>query len=507
MLSTRIFVYRDLSISLSSCMFQALCDSETMSKTKIGEALMHGPGLETMGRLSLVANDSSYLMYTPTGRRRSSALGGGDQPAVVHTEPCKWPGVTSLRALLDRDKDDDAPNLTVLLSETYASVYLSLLLYGLSTCDSRLLFRLARQTGSKSAWSSLFGGGAKRQLKVETLAPLTKEQAADAPDNLLSTGINTVTNITKQRLKLNMKLLNVQIGTPPQDGGEHFGNQAAAAPATERRQAYREEFVPPDSSILGRLMSKHPEPPAGAENSKQHHAPEDYDSGDESEPDDGSDYDDDDDDDPFSAAPAKSENREHNDADSYSWAVLRLAMLAVGQKHIETFLSVAGIDLAELPLVSPLMYKCLRVTAKWSKAITERLVREGRPPENFIPGCFADSAAQGPLINKYKAMLEPHNTPYPAKGRGLGPIKRLWRFLVHQELVQPIFIRYIFGKSRKMGELDQRGHGGAYDDSESRVGDDYAPDGDAGGHMKVIYKDQVGMPIFFWPFLSQIIML
>ena len=32
-------------------------------------------------------------------------------PDSVTTEPSKWPGVASLRALLDREKDEEAPNL------------------------------------------------------------------------------------------------------------------------------------------------------------------------------------------------------------------------------------------------------------------------------------------------------------------------------------------------------------------------------------------------------------
>lgn len=55
----------------------------------------------------------------------------------------RWPGVTALRSLLD--KDADIPNLNVLLGETYTAVYLSLLLYGLATRDTHILFRLVTQ--------------------------------------------------------------------------------------------------------------------------------------------------------------------------------------------------------------------------------------------------------------------------------------------------------------------------------------------------------------------------
>ena len=92
-----------------------------------------------------------------------------------------------------------------------------------------------------------------------------------------------------------------------------------------------------------------------------------------------------------------------------------------------------------------------RTTELWANTLEQRLTREGKPPDNFIPGCFPDSTALGPIINKYRAMLEVQNTPFPSYGSGLGPIKRLWRFLIHQEGVQCMFIRYIFGKSRPSG--------------------------------------------------------
>ena len=95
------------------------------------------------------------------------------------------------------------------------------------------------------------------------------------------------------------------------------------------------------------------------------------------------------------------------------------------------------------------------------------MTREGKPPDNFIPGCFPDSTAVGPIINKYRAMLEVQNTPFPSYGSGLGPIKRLWRFLIHQEGVQCMFIRYIFGKSRPAGSSIR---GGETVDEGSRRG-------------------------------------
>ena len=69
-----------------------------------------------------------------------------------------------MRSLLDRDKDDDTPNLNVLLCETYTAVYLSLLVYGLATCDCHILYRLVTQKPNTTVWAQIFGGGTKKVI-------------------------------------------------------------------------------------------------------------------------------------------------------------------------------------------------------------------------------------------------------------------------------------------------------------------------------------------------------
>ena len=71
---------------------------------------------------------------------------------------------------------------------------------------------------------------------------------------------------------------------------------------------------------------------------------------------------DDEDDDPFSNVPPKAANTQHSDPDSYAWSIIRLAALNLAQKNVETFLLTAGIELPELPLASPFIYKCLRTS-------------------------------------------------------------------------------------------------------------------------------------------------
>ena len=81
--------------------------------------------------------------------------------------------------------------------------------------------RLVAQKPSKNLWAQVFGGGTKKQLNVEISGPQIKDSlrsTSDEGDGMLSSGISSVTNITKQRIKMNMKLLNVQLGSSPPVG-------------------------------------------------------------------------------------------------------------------------------------------------------------------------------------------------------------------------------------------------------------------------------------------------
>lgn len=83
------------------------------------------------------------------GRRRRASVSECQQ---ITTLPPKWPGVTSLRALLAREKDEDTPRLTVVLCETFTATYLALLLYGLCSLDSVILFHVTGHTFTQDTW-------------------------------------------------------------------------------------------------------------------------------------------------------------------------------------------------------------------------------------------------------------------------------------------------------------------------------------------------------------------
>lgn len=130
-----------------------------------------------------------------------------------------------------------------------------------------------------------------------------------------------------------------------------------------------------------------------------------------------------------------------------------MAVLRLVQTRLNDFLSVAGLEVSELPVASPLLHSSLRKLNIWQEALRKELDNRQTPPE-YIPGCFVENSTTGPAKNKYRQLLEPHNTPFSLKSSA-SPARHLWMYLVHQECVQDIFIRAVFGKRRSLTALDE----------------------------------------------------
>uniref|UniRef100_A0A8C2UDG5 Dmx like 2 n=1 Tax=Coturnix japonica TaxID=93934 RepID=A0A8C2UDG5_COTJA len=107
----------------------------------------------------------------------------------------------------------------------------------------------------------------------------------------------------------------------------------------------------------------------------------------------------------------------------------------------------------------------------WEQILQDRMDQFEGPPPNYINTYPSDpGVGAGPAILRNKAMIEPENTPFKSKDYSALPAKRLWHFLVKQELLQETFIRYIFTKKRKQSEVE-------------------ADLGYPGGKAKVIHKE------------------
>ncbi|KAM8719971.1 hypothetical protein ACLKA7_006087 [Drosophila subpalustris] len=467
---SEIFVLRDLAVALSSCIYQSLCDSESFV---VNNSTFNGypsPGIENIAKINS-SFECSYLVGSRNAfnRRRKYST---DEPAGICTTPSKWPGVTNLRALLAREKDEDVPKLNVLLLESFVSTYMALFIYSLSTCDSRLLYRLSGHNFTNDTWSTLFGGGMKKLLikpATQPHAAQTQAQAAlqssvaGAEDSADENSVwNTVTSITKQRMKLNMKILG------------SFSQNSTSNNMKEDKPTYREQFMPPETSMLSYFLTK----PTTTDC-------DDYDT-DDSHESDGEEEEDDDDDVNVSRTQLKSkDNTEHANPMSYSWSILRLALIKNSTHKIQEFVKVAGIELQDLPVISPLSHEVLRTLNRWQEFALNDLIGRGPPSRHYIPGCYAESGINGLAIHKYRSLLNKDNTPF-ISGSAAGPIRRLWNYLVRQEPTQEVFIKSIFGKSTDPSTRSS--HHTHSHDNETDEGQSHSTNENT-DHIRIIHKD------------------
>jgi hypothetical protein len=83
---------RNLSVSLSACVYQCLCDSDCFAMAGNDSVVMpSNVGMEGFTSTSVVYKDS-HLMAGPQqqqSRRRLSSTAG---PEVPNSLPAKWPG-------------------------------------------------------------------------------------------------------------------------------------------------------------------------------------------------------------------------------------------------------------------------------------------------------------------------------------------------------------------------------------------------------------------------------
>ncbi|KAK0178125.1 hypothetical protein PV328_002103 [Microctonus aethiopoides] len=428
-----VFIMRDLAVALSACIYQSLCDSDTfVTKHHQPDSFPAVAEVETFSGGHLVASNRYNRRYSL------------DESVTITTLPSKWPGVTNLRALLAREKDEDTPKLNILLCEAFVSTFISLFVYALSSCDSHILYRIAGQKFDNNTWSCLFGGGVKKLVRIASTnnrggsSSINVERADSISGEIQAAagGVwNTMTSLTKQRVKLNMKLL-----------GQFTGQQPNIK---EDKPTYREQFVSPQMSMVSYFLMK--------PRIENEYADEiDYDSSDSAVSDLGSS---DDDEDVFDTnVKPKSkpkDNTEHSNPNGYSWCIMRLAIVKILQNQLQDFLNVAGIEVQELPVSSPLIHGTLSVVALWEETLREELESRGPPPANYIPGCAPDPTPSPgkPAIHKYRSLLEKGNTPFNTRLASAASANRLWCYLVRQEAVQDIFIRAVFGKHRSLSAL------------------------------------------------------
>uniref|UniRef100_A0A670JHL5 Dmx like 1 n=1 Tax=Podarcis muralis TaxID=64176 RepID=A0A670JHL5_PODMU len=401
--NNKIHVMHTLAASLSACIYQSLCGGHSYS--------------------SLQANQFTGTVYQTLllSHRHSLRTASLDETVTPNTAPSQWPGIMALIQLLNHTGEEAQSGITVLLCEILTAVYLSLFIHGLATHSSNELYRIVAHPLNDKMWFAVFGGGAKIPKKGQV------QQTSKMASSPLDDG-------EKQQKFLRMSSKSSLKET----------SQTTLPSIEQDAPNYKEKFIPPELSIWDYFIAKPFLP------SSQTRIEYDSEESQESSDDEG--------DDEFSP---DLKSQEHSNSNSYSWSLMRLAMVQLVLQNLKTFYPMAGHDLSELPVSSPLCHAVLKILQRWEQVLLRRLEMHGGPPENFISvHTSQDASSSGPALLRHKALLEPTNTPFKSKSNNALSVKRLWQYLVKQEMVQETFIRNIFSKKRCLNESieDQNEH-------------------------------------------------
>ena len=459
--SLLIATVKEASVSLSACIYQCLCDRDALT---VSENAVN-TGMQGFSRNILYK--SSYLISgmkkkatatntttTPASRSIVSVKSGGansnpnpspnltsECSSRVFTSPKSWPGISNLNKLLEREQDTEAPKLKILLFESLVAVYSSLLLNAFVFYDCSSLWRLLSKQWTETMWSKLFGGGC--QVEYRYRAPASTIPCDD--EN------------AKQRMKINARLGHklssfVPSSSPPNGHALLVRNNSSSNnpnPSSngggggEEKVYSREYFVAPEISMINFFLNK----------------PESWEKGSNSGGGDEEEYDSDEDQildqskrDVLDEEPEIVHGKrysEHVNPKSYSWYLMRYAILKYSILSITSFLATIGVEVQEIAVLSPLIHQIIKTFENWMELLLIELKNSfSAPPDDYIPNCSMSSANfnfSGPKILKYQSMLDPANTPF-MNDKSTYPVRRLWHFLVTKKPLHDTFIRHIFRK-------------------------------------------------------------
>ncbi|PKK26127.1 Dmx-like 1, transcript variant X2, partial [Columba livia] len=434
--NNKIYVMHTLAASLSACIYQCLCDGHSYS--------------------SFQANQFTGTVYQTVllTQRHSLRTASLEETVTPNTSPAQWPGITALIRLLNSAGEEAQPGLTVLLCEILTAVYLSLFIHGLATHSSNELYRIMAHPLNNKMWSAVFGGGAhtpsRGQLQLKTKTG--RHFPMPSPQQVVVFSMECV-GFSKSLTAFSTHSPTISSVSSSLDDGEKQqkryrlssktsskeSSQSPALPLVDQESpSSKERFIPPELSIWDYFIAK---PLLPSQSRVEYDSEESQESEDDDEDIDGNVF------------ASNSHNQEHSNSNSYSWSLMRLAMVQLVLHNLKIFYPLAGHDLSELPVSSPICHAVLKTLQRWEQVLLRRLVLYGGPPQHYISvHASEDALAAGPALLRHKTLLEPTNTPFRSNSHIALSVKRLWQYLVKQEEVQETFIRNIFTKKRCLNE-------------------------------------------------------
>ncbi|CAI2358263.1 unnamed protein product [Caenorhabditis sp. 36 PRJEB53466] len=335
----------------------------------------------------------------------------------VTTPPVKWPGVDSLVALLGRERNEDAPELRMLLIESFLAITMSLFCFAISAYDSRWLFRLSAHEIDPHKFGLIFGGGGdlKTAAKPPVRPPKPSIQSSRKESDNVSDG-------SELRARLNLRIL----------GNAHGGSKDSF-----RQDVTTLRWVPPQKNIVQLYAEK----PSIIHQSEEE---EGYES-DEEETDSHFLPDDDEDETALTcenAAPS-----------SFAWQLMRLALIQQQLHRVNQFLVLVGFDPQDIPSVAPRIESIIQRLNSWI-AQQQQILKTfpGGIPDDILPDNTIDTSEQhlAASMKKYAVLVKKNNTPFESDDKKIQSIQRLWSFLVREDHLQEIFVKYIFSQASAM---------------------------------------------------------
>lgn len=417
--SIKILTIKDLSLSLSSCVYQCLCDSDSFTEPENQVVT----GMQGFSRNILYK--STHLMSGMKKKTNNLDTDNSEKKKLeVRSSPKSWPGVSNLTKLLEREQDIEAPKLKILLFESLLSVYSSLFLNAFVFYDCSTLLRLVSKEWNDQMWNKLFGGGGLTEHKYKTNSNNTKFEN----ENDL------------QRMKMNAKLghrlnsFTSQSSTSPTNSS-FFNNSMKvnrnnSKTMDEEKIFVKESFVPPEISMINYFINVNQK--SRHENGKK---TEDFEN--------------------FELSRYESddwENEERTDSEylnpkSYSWCLIRFALVKLSLHNITTIMDIIGVELHEIAILSPDAYEVLKSLERWTEMLKHDLNALNGPPDNYLSEY--SSSFNGPKVFQYQTLLKPENTPFTDE-KSTQAVRKLWHFLVSKKNLQEDFIYYIFKRKNSI---------------------------------------------------------
>lgn len=170
-----ISTLKEVSVSLSSCIYQCLCDydseicdesPETLDQNSSSSIVEFNP--TELSRNILYK--TTYLMKKDELKKnlRNRPINLDNNPYKINSQPRNWPGLAHLNKILERSiEDQEVPKLKVLLYESLVAVYSSLLLNAFVFYDCSNLYRLISKEWNETMWNKLFGGACQLEYKYK----------------------------------------------------------------------------------------------------------------------------------------------------------------------------------------------------------------------------------------------------------------------------------------------------------------------------------------------------